>query len=98
MSILTDSIYYTLKRSKVFYLMSLTLEQKEINKAFHSKKYTIHIYPSEFITSIETDGQIYNVFFKDETNKSYDLGFNFIKRNAKTFKFESKKLLPPGYY
>jgi hypothetical protein len=87
-SFATKSRTVSLSASETFYLCTLIRASKETTHSFF-KKFDLKFY-SDPIYKIQTDGQYYEVLFKNGTKKTYDIGFNFIERNASVLKFTDK--------
>ncbi len=78
-----------LSQSEGFYLWTLLLVSNETNKTF-SGKYFIVNNRSREDKKVKTDGQLFRITGKDGTEKTYDLGFNFITANSLDKKFRPK--------
>ena len=72
--------------SETFYLCTLLTQAKEATRHF-SNNYDLRFYPHDLISQIQTDGQYYQVTYKNGSQKTYDIGFNFIDRNRDVLKF-----------
>ena len=99
-----DSQILRLEKSESFFLWTEIKDSKIVNTKFNSKynigfrgNYTYwgadpnekrkHKYE---LDKIESDGKLFKFSFKDQESITYDLGYNFIKRNFKEFDFKKK--------
>jgi hypothetical protein len=78
-----------LKLSESAYLLNLLRTANVVNMPFN-KKYLLVFYDFGKSSKIQTDGQYYEITYKNGTKKTYDIGFNFIERNASVLKFKNK--------
>jgi hypothetical protein len=99
-----DSQILKLEKSESFFLWTEIKDSKIVNTKFNSKynigfrgNYTYwgadpnekrkHKYE---LDKIESDGKLFKFSFKDQESITYDLGYNFIKRNFKESDFKKK--------
>jgi len=99
-----DSQILRLEKSESFFLWTEIKDSKIVNTKFNSKynigfrdNYTYwgadpnekrkHQYE---LDKIESDGKLFKFSFKDQESITYDLGYNFIKRNFKESDFKKK--------
>ena len=80
---------YELTQSEGFYLWTLIFGSKETKKKFAGKYFIINNWRQDY-KEARTDGQLFKFIEKDGTEKTYDLGFNFITSNGLYKKFRPK--------
>ncbi|MEP5935353.1 MAG: hypothetical protein ABJ218_09555, partial [Winogradskyella arenosi] len=99
-----ESTILRLEKSESFYLWTEIKDAKIVNTKFNSK-YSIGFRrnytfwgadPNEKrkqlyeLKNIESDGRLFKFSFKDQKSITYDLGYNFIKRNFKETDFKNR--------
>ncbi len=82
--------YARVPQSMLFYLLTILRQAKQTSVPFN-KKYDVPFDYGHNLSKMETDGQLYRITWKNGTQKTYDIGFNFIKANSGIIKFEDKK-------
>lgn len=88
MSLTANNKTALLTVSEAFYLCALISQAKETDHLF-LKKFKFSFF-SNLISKIQSDGQFYQFTYKNGSQKTYDIGFNFIERNASVLKFKDK--------
>ncbi len=78
-----------LGQSENFYLWNLLKQAKETNQLVKGK-YNLKFEGNHQLLKIETDGQLYQFISKNGNKHTYDIGFNFVKRNPKAMGFKIK--------
>lgn len=83
--------YFTDQNSKIylkdseFFLLEIELLKGEKSIKKFEEKYTLNFYEwtlKKTIKKITTDGQYYKIVYFDDSSKTIDLGYNFIKQNS----------------
>lgn len=84
-----------LKESETFYLWTMLMHARRTTQPFN-KKYDLlfEYYGTPEPSAIETDGQRFKFSGKNKARTEFDLGFNFISKNAEVFMLRDK----PDYY
>jgi len=78
-----------LQKSESFYLWTLLREAREINKPVVSDL-KMAFYNDDKLTTIKTDGQLFEITSLKGKKCTYDIGFNFIEKNPDIVKFRDK--------
>lgn len=81
---------FGLRQSEAFYLCNLLEQAKETHEIF-SKKYQLKFHGLENIEKIETDGRYFTLTMLNGTQKTFDIGFNFLEVNSLTNKLTQNK-------
>lgn len=85
-------IQYTtpLSYSEEFYFLNLLRQATETKEHFITK-YELSMMDIDEIIKVETDGRFYNFKMKDGTEKTLDIGYNFIETNEIGWKFNLRQ-------
>lgn len=77
--------YLELTESETYYLMHSIAKGKAGNFSFKGS-YDLHV-RNKLIDSVNTNGRYYKFYFKDNTTKTIDIGYNFLTKSnlARTF-------------
>jgi hypothetical protein len=78
--------YVSLTESEMFYLLNILQKSKTVRTVF-PEKYVLR-YDNDLLKEITTDGRYYKFYFKDDSTKIIDIGYNFITENKLANSFE----------